>query len=106
MELRDRASANLSFELAARLQAEIEAVAWILAEQKVTHLVPAGDADAYGWNDGLLVTFRVRGGRLCAWEQRACGRPAAQPWLEKTPPVWLGFATRAAELSSRLTAAR
>jgi excinuclease ABC subunit C len=103
VHLRDRASENLAFELAARLQAEIEAIAWIVAEQKVTPLVPAADAEVHGWDDGLLVTFRIRKGRLCRWEQRSCGRPAAQPLLERTPPRWSAFVARAAELGRRLT---
>jgi excinuclease ABC subunit C len=104
VELRDRASAKLAFELAARLQAEIEAVAWIVAEQKVTPLTPAADADVHGWHDGLLVTFRFRGGRLSTWEQRLCGRPAAQRHLDSTPPAWSAFANRAAELARSLSA--
>jgi excinuclease ABC subunit C len=103
VQLRDRASENLAFELAARLQAEIEAIGWIVAEQKVTPLFPAADAEVYGWDDGLLVTFRIRGGRLCRWEQRRCGRSAAQPFLERTSPAWSAFAARAAELGRRLT---
>ena len=103
VELRGRASGNLAFELAARLQAEIEAVAWIVAEQKVTQLRPEADTEAYGWDDGLLVKFRIRGGRLSGWEQRACGGAAARPYLERTPAAWAAFATRAAELGRRLT---
>lgn len=103
VHLRGRASENLAFEMAARLQSEIEALAWISAEQKVTPLLPAGDAEAHGWDDGLLVTFRIRGGRLSGWEQRRCGRPAAQPYLERTPAAWSAFAARAAELGRRLT---
>jgi excinuclease ABC subunit C len=33
---RDAAAARLAFEFAARLQAELEAVDWVTAEQKVT----------------------------------------------------------------------
>jgi excinuclease ABC subunit C len=101
---RDRAAANLAFELAARIQQEIEAVGWVVAEQKVTQVVPAaGDRDVYGWADGLLVRLRFAGGRLCGWEQRTCVRAAAQPLLERTPEGWATFAARAAELARRLS---
>ncbi|HEU4347399.1 MAG TPA: hypothetical protein VFR35_06385 [Actinoplanes sp.] len=109
---RDRASANLAFELAAGIQLEIEALDWVVAEQKVTQLFPivnpsAGthtpaDCDAYGWDDGLLVGFRVRRGRLCGWEQRTCRWSAAQPYLDRTPAIWSTFASRNAELGRRL----
>jgi excinuclease ABC subunit C len=100
---RDVASTNLAFELADRIQQEIEAVDWVVAEQKVTRLTrPPEDCAAYGWADGLLVCFRIRGGRLCGWEQRASSRQHARPQLDRTPPAWTPFATRAAELGSRL----
>ena len=98
---RDRASAHLAFELAARIQQEIQAVDWIVSEQKVTRLFPA-DCDAYGWDNGLLVGFRIRGGRLCGWEQRTCRWPAAQPYLDQTPAGWSTFAAHNAELGRRL----
>jgi excinuclease ABC subunit C len=101
---RDRASERLGFELAARVQQEIEAVDWILSEQKVTALTPAGDGEAYGWADGLLVRFQIRAGRLSGWEQRACSLAAARPHLSRTPAVWQAFATRNAELAARLVA--
>jgi excinuclease ABC subunit C len=102
---RDRASENLAFELAARIQQEIEAVDWIVAAQKVTR--PAGaeapaECEVYGWNDGLLVHFRVSGGRLCRWEQRDRPWPAARRYLDRTPAAWSAFASRAAELGRRL----
>lgn len=101
-EQRDRAAGNLAFELAARIQSEIEAVAWIVAEQKVTSMDPGADAEASGWSGGMLVRFGIRGGRVSGWEQRACGRAAAQPHLDRTPPAWSAFAARAAELAAQL----
>ncbi|XVV14443.1 GIY-YIG nuclease family protein [Actinoplanes sp. CA-131856] len=103
-ELRDRASERLGFELAARIQQEIEAVDWVVAEQKVTTLTPGGDAEAYGWADGVLVRLRIRSGRLSGWEQRTCSQPAAEPHLARTPPQWRDFANRNAELATRLVA--
>jgi excinuclease ABC subunit C len=98
---RDSAASGLAFELAARLQAEIEAVGWIAAEQKATLLEPK-DFDVYGWADGVLVRFEVRGGRLCAWGQRPCAETAAQPRIAATPAAWAVFAQRNAELAARL----
>lgn len=97
--LRDRAAANLAFELAARIQEEIEAIDWIAAEQKVTRLDPAPEQDVYGWSGGLLVRFRVRGGRMDGWEQRVTSQQQARRYLELTPPGWAEFAGRNAELA-------
>jgi excinuclease ABC subunit C len=98
---RDRASASLAFELAARIQQEIEAVEWIVAEQNATQL-RTDECDVYGWDDGLLVGFQVRSGRLCGWDQRTCQRPTAQPYLARTPAIWATFASRNAALGRRL----
>jgi excinuclease ABC subunit C len=101
---RDRAAEGLAFELAARVQQELEAVDWLVAEQKMT--VPAAaDCDVYGWADDLLVRFELRAGRLCTWTQRACRRPAAQRYLDRTPPEWVPFAARSADLAGRLLGA-
>src|SRR5258707_5887806 len=60
---RDAAAAELSFELAARMQQEIEAVEWVAAEQKATTLEPH-NTDVHGFAGGMLVRFEVRAGRL------------------------------------------
>ncbi len=99
---RDRASGGLAFELAARIQEELEALDWVVAEQKVTVLPPPADCDVYGWADGLLVHFEVRGGRLCTWRQQACTPATAQGHLDRTPAGWRAFAARSAELARRL----
>jgi excinuclease ABC subunit C len=100
---RDAACARLAFEFAARLQAELEAVDWVTAEQKVTQARPA-DFDVAGWADGVLVCFGIRGGRLCRWSQRACGAAAARRHLDSgvPAPAWAEFARRSAELAARL----
>src|ERR1700691_3822151 len=51
-EPRDAASGELAFELAGRLQAEIEALDWVTAQQRVAR-PGTGDCTAYGWADGL-----------------------------------------------------
>ncbi|WP_127507668.1 GIY-YIG nuclease family protein [Actinoplanes solisilvae] len=101
--LRDKAAGNLGFELAARIQEEIEAVDWIAADQRVTTLAPPPDHDVYGWSDGLLVRFQMRAGRLDRWDQRASSQATARRYLELTPPEWSAFATRNAELARLLS---
>src|SRR5262245_45456842 len=98
---RDRAAVGLAFELAARVQAEIEAIDWVVSEQKAALPEPR-DFDVHGWAGGVLVRFDVRGGRLCAWRQRACPEAAARPRVSATPAAWAEFAHRNAELAARL----
>ena len=98
---RDEAAANLAFELAGRLQAECEAVDWVVSEQRAALIEPR-DLDAYGWSDGVLVELRVRAGRLSIWTLRACGEAAARVRLEATPPDWAEFARRNADLAAGL----
>ena len=98
---RDAAAAALAFEFAARLQRDLEALAWVTAEQKVTRAT-ADDFDVCGWADGQLIRFPVRDGRLSGWSQLACGVAAARCEVEATPPEWAGFARRNAELAARL----
>ena len=95
---RDAAATALSFEFAARLQAEIVALDWVAATQKVTSPEPA-DYDVCGWADGMLVRFEVRGGRLTSWTQRRC--PEAE-LTDGTPPEWAAFAGRNARLAAVL----
>ncbi len=98
---RDAAAGRLAFEFAGQVQAELEALDWITAEQKVTVAQPC-DFDVYGWADGMLVRFEVRGGRLSGWSQRACGAAAARRHLAATSgnPAWADFARRTAELAA------
>jgi len=98
---RDAAASTLAFEFAARIQEEIEAVDWITAEQKVTRPAPS-DFDMYGWSDGTLLRFAVRGGRLMDWTRRACAAAPAARHLAGTPAEWAGFTRRNAELAARL----
>jgi len=98
---RDAAASLLAFEFAARLQEEIEALDWVTAEQKVTRASPS-DFDVYGWAEGMLIGFAVRGGRLTGWTRRACDAASARRYLSRTPPEWAGFAQRNAELAARL----
>jgi excinuclease ABC subunit C len=99
---RDDAAAKLSFELAAKLQAEIEALDWVTSEQKVT-LPEAADFDVCGWADGILVHFGIRAGRLCSWGQRRCAEETVRGQCGGTPPEWTAFAARNASLAAQLT---
>ena len=101
---RDAAAAALAFEFAGRLQAELEALDWVTGDQKVTRA--QDDADVYGWADGVLVCFEIRGGRVRVWRQRACAAAAARRHLEQSSPDWAAFALRNAELAARLRSPR
>ena len=98
---RDAAAGALAFEFAGRLQEEIEALDWISGEQKVTRPSSAS-FNAYGWADGTLVRFTVRGGRLTGWSRRACDEASARRHLGETPGEWAAFARRNAELAAQL----
>lgn len=98
---RDEAAQRLAFEAAGRVQGELAAFDWLVAEQKVTVAEPL-DLDAYGWSAGILVRLGVRAGRLCEWDQVRRSRPAAL--LDATPPQWRPFADRAATTAATLTA--
>ncbi|MGD0701105.1 MAG: hypothetical protein ABSA02_14600 [Trebonia sp.] len=100
---RDEAAAALAFEFAGRLQAEIEALDWVTAEQKAARSAP-DDFDVCGWADGLLVRFTVRRGLLCGWSSGRCDAAAARPLLTRNPAEWNGFAQRNADLAAKLAA--
>jgi excinuclease ABC subunit C len=98
---RDRASGAMAFELAGRIQEEIQALEWTTGIQRVT-VEDGPEADVYGWSDGILVHFAIRAGRLEQWTQRSCGPARALDRLASTPPEWSEFARRAAELAVAL----
>jgi excinuclease ABC subunit C len=98
---RENASAALSFELAGQLQAELEAIGWIVAEQKATR-TDVRDTVVHGWAGGLLVRFEMRAGRLSTWTQRRCSEPTARDRVAATPADWRDFAGRNAELAAHL----
>lgn len=98
---RDAAAGELAFELARRVQDEIEAIEWVTAPQRVTR--PAAGTDRlelHGWARGILVTFEIHAGRMDRWQVR----PAAAPpqAIASTPPEWTDFVTAAATLAARL----
>jgi excinuclease UvrABC nuclease subunit len=93
---RDAAAGAQAYEAAARLQEEIAALDWVVAPQRVT--TGTADEDVTGWAGDVLVRFRIRGGRLCGWEQRRGARPA-----EHTAGTWDSFVHRNAELAAVLS---
>lgn len=100
---RDAAAGALAYELAARIQSEIEAVAWIGEEQRV-HRVGGADGVAYGFAGGHLLRLEITGGRLDGWRVRPATAKAAEPLVEQTPPQWQEFARRNVELAASLRA--
>jgi excinuclease ABC subunit C len=99
---RDHAAQTLAYELAARIQTEIGALGWVSCPQRVT-MMDAANLDIAGWSGGVLVQFRIRGGRLCRWSQRSCTHRGAADALAATPAAWRDFTQRNAELAARLT---
>jgi excinuclease ABC subunit C len=100
---RDAAAARLAYEFAGQVQAELDALDWITAEQKVTSAQPR-DFNVHGWARGVLVRFEVRGGRLSGWSQRGCAAKACRRRLAATSCglEWADFARQAAELAAVL----
>ncbi|MGN6676925.1 MAG: hypothetical protein ACTHKL_03995 [Streptosporangiaceae bacterium] len=88
-----------------RFQQEIAALDWITSPQRASTMDDT-DCTASGWSDGMLVQFKMRGGRVCAWSQRACGQPVAAAALACTPDEWSGFMKRNADLAASLTELR
>ena len=92
---------NVAYETAQQIQAELAAVAWLVAPQRVTGCSPA-DFVVTGWTDGVLVRFAAHGGRLDTWQVEHRATP---PPRTATPgPVWEEFAAVNAELAARLAA--
>ena len=98
-ELRRAAAAAEAFELAGRINVELEGLEWVTSIQRVT--TSAGeDADVTGVSDGLAVTFTIRAGRLNGWStRRADPHPAP---VSTGPKKWRVFAERNAALAAAL----
>jgi excinuclease ABC subunit C len=100
---RDAASRAQAYELAARVQAEMDGLDWVVEDQRVTRSDDQ-DADVHGWADGILVSFEVRAGRMVSWQERACTEVAAIDHVAATPSEWAPFAACNAALAARLSA--
>ena len=99
---RDHVAGLLLFEQAARIQAELEALDWVTAPQRVCYTGDPSDVDIHGYADGVLVSFEIRDGRMRAWSQRAGTLDAASLKVAATPAGWADFARRNAELAATL----
>ena len=98
---RDEAASAHDFERAARLQAEMEAIEWVVADQNLAVLEPL-DITVCGWAHDVLVSFEMRLGRVCSWQQRRCSEAHARRQVENTPAGYADFGRRNAELAARL----
>ena len=92
---------DLAYELAAQVHKEMIAVAWVTCAQWVTTMDAVSHTVA-GWSGGMLVQFKIRGGRVREWSQRPCGRPRAEQALAATPAGWRDFMRHNAELAASL----
>jgi excinuclease ABC subunit C len=98
---RDEAASAHDFERAARLQAEMVAIEWVVADQKMAVIEPL-DITVSGWAQEVLVSFEMRGGRVCTWQQRRCSEARARRQVENTPLSYADFGRRNAELAAHL----
>jgi excinuclease ABC subunit C len=87
------------------VQDEMGALEWLLSPQRVTLIEPC-DLDVYGWDNGPLVHFSIRGGKLSAWEERSVSARRAERLTGGTPFEWADFAQENAMLAARLAWAR
>lgn len=98
---RDEAASAHDFERAARLQAEMVAIEWVVADQKMAVLDPL-DITVCGWAQDVLVSFEMRRGRVCSWQHRRCSEAGARRHVEATPLSYADFGRRNAELAAHL----
>jgi excinuclease ABC subunit C len=98
---RDEAADALDFERAARIQAEMAAIEWLVAEQRMAVMEPL-DITVCGWAQDVLVSLEMRGGRVFSWQQRRCSEAGARRHIENTPLSYAEFGRRNAELAARL----
>lgn len=89
------------FERAGRMHAEMAAIEWVVAEQKMALREPL-DKTVCGWAQGVLVSFEMRRGRVCSWQQRRCSEASARRYVENSPLSSADFGRRNAELAARL----
>ena len=101
---RDAAAAGLAFEFAGQVQAELEALDWITAEQKVTLAQPSDfDVLRLGRRGaGSLRGPRRPPVRLEPARLRRPPPPAVTWRRHRRNPAWADFARRSAELAARL----
>lgn len=98
----DRAVTQLAFETARQIQAEVAALDWLVAPQRVT-----------GCSPGLRLGATADGVEFCLWatadrlDRWTSARTAAQPGpTPETPAEWREFTLRNAELAAALDRVR
>jgi excinuclease ABC subunit C len=97
---RQAAADALDFERAATIQRELDGLAWVLEPSRVIDDGP--DLDAHGWAAGVLLTFRIRDGRIADWLAHPCTETEARPLVACSPDHWRAFATENAALAAAL----
>jgi excinuclease ABC subunit C len=100
---RESAVAGEAYEVAGRIQAELTALDWVTAPQRVVAAEPA-EAIACGWADGVLIRFTIRAGRIRDWCSDRRSAAEAAPLLAQTPLHLREFTEQNARLAARLTA--
>ncbi|MGH3300135.1 MAG: hypothetical protein ACRDOK_00405 [Streptosporangiaceae bacterium] len=90
--------------MAGRIQAEQTALDWVTAPQRVV-VLQAADAQtvACGWEDGVLVRFTVRAGRIRGWCSESRSATEAAPLVAQKPPCLRDLAAQNASLAAKLT---
>ncbi|WP_168207495.1 GIY-YIG nuclease family protein [Microlunatus elymi] len=99
---RDELAAQQSYELAGQVQEELTAAAWLLGDQRMATL-NGGDAELYGWHDGVLLQLSTINGFVRRWQQRPCGQRRAAELIIGTPEPWQDFLQSNAELAAALS---
>ena len=99
---RESAIEATAYEGAARITAELAAVQWAVAPQRV--IGAFADVVVAGFVEGVLVQLAASNGRLGTWTVRTVSERTARPLVDETPPQWRDFATRAASLAAALRA--
>ncbi len=99
---RDRAAANLGFEIAQRIHEEMAAVRWVASPQRVTGALPEGLV-VVGRAEGITVRLTAGKGRLDRWSVESSAGSEHLP--DHTPKQWQEFARTNALLAAALNAA-
>lgn len=100
---RDAAARVLAFELAEQISAEIAAVEWLLAPQRVVSGDRASEFSIGASSDRMYVGFTVRGGSIVEWVQDAEAEAGDGPvFVDGTPPDWHEFVLENLALATAL----
>jgi excinuclease ABC subunit C len=98
---RDRVARGLAYELAQRIQEELEGVDWLTQPQRMTGCTPA-DTVIHGWANGWLVSLSASHGRFNQWKVGQATADVGRGLAARTPPEWQAYAQANAELHAAL----